>query len=59
MELHLQDLNSSQSFVYFSKKFLLSSIEARVKYLFPLFSLMYPSTSPIIRCSGFTILIFS
>ena len=39
--------------------FLLPSVEVKTKYLFPLFSLIYPSTLPIIRNEGFTLLIFS
>ena len=55
----IEYLISSQSFVYFSNTFLFLSVEAKVKYLFPLLSSMYPSTLPILRCSGFTLLIFS
>ena len=35
----------SQSFVYFSNTSLFLSVEAKVKYLFPLFSSMEPSNS--------------
>ena len=52
-------LISSQSFANFANTFLLPSIEVNAKYLFPLFSSMYPSALPMIRYNGFTLLIFS
>ena len=52
-------LISSQSFVNFANTFLLPSVEVKTKYLFPLFSAIYPSALPIIRYYGFTLLIFS
>ena len=39
----------SQSSVYFVNTSLFLSIEAKFKYLSPLFSSMYPSISPMIR----------
>ena len=50
----------SQSYLYFFNIFFFSSvgynsIEVKTKYLFPLFSVIYPSTLPIIRYKGFTL----
>ena len=42
-------LISSQSFAYFANTSLFLSVEANVKYLFPFFPSLYPSTSPIIK----------
>ena len=52
-------LTSSQSFVNFANTFLLPSVEIKTKYLFPLFSSIYLSASPMIRYNGFTLLRFS
>ena len=38
-------LFSLQSFLYSSNTFLLFFVKAKIKYLFPLFSIMYASTS--------------
>ena len=45
---------SSQSFVNFANTFLLPNVELKTKYLFPLFSSIYPSALPMIRYNGFT-----
>ena len=49
----------SESFGTFANIFLLPSVEIKTKYLFPLFSSIYPSALPMIRYNGFTVLIFS
>ena len=54
----LKYLISFQSSVYIVNTTLFSSVEAEVKYLFPLLSSLHPSLLPIIRYSGFTLLIF-
>ena len=45
----LRCLISSQSFANFANTFLLPSVEVKTKYLFPLFSSIYPSALPMIR----------
>ena len=48
----------SQSSGYLFNTSLFSSVESKTKYLFPLFSSIYPITSPIIRYKGFILEIF-
>ena len=47
-------LISSQSLVNSVNTFLLPSLEVKTKYLFSLFSSIYPSALQIIRYNGFT-----
>ena len=49
-------LMSSQNFGNFANAFLLTSVEVKTKYFFPLSSSIYPSALPMIR---FTLSIFS
>ena len=49
-------LISSESFINFANTYLLPSAEIKTKYLFALFSSIYPSTLPIIRFNEFTLL---
>ena len=49
----IRRLISSRNFVNFVNTFLLASAQVKSKYLFPLFSLIYPTALPIIRYNGF------
>ena len=59
LNVSIRSLISSQSFANFANIILLTSVEVKTKYLFPLFSLIYPSASPMIRYNGFKLLILS
>ena len=54
----MQCIISFQSFVSFANTFLLPSVEVKTKCSLPLFSLIYPSTLPMSRYNGFTLLYF-
>ena len=49
----------SESFVNFANTVLLPYVELKTKYLFPLFSSICPSASPMIRHNALTLLILS
>ena len=47
------------NFVNFANSFLLPTIEVKSKYMFSLFSSIYPFALPMIMYNGFTVIIFS